>query len=79
MWVDIEEYDSCHGIVDWPDLWFASITEGFLKEGRGRSGPIGGARSHLIDARALVEFAVPRMVAAARGSTGEQGGGVAGE
>ncbi len=79
VWVDIEEYDSCHGIVDWPDRWFASLTEEFLKEGCGRSGAIGGAHSHLLDARALVDFAVPRMVAAARGLSGEQGGGVAGE
>jgi aminoglycoside 3-N-acetyltransferase len=65
VWVEAEEFDSCHGIVDWPDRWFARITEDFLAEGRGRSGPIGGAHSHLIDARALVAFAVPRMVAAA--------------
>lgn len=64
-WHDVEEFDSSAGIVDWPDRFFATITEAFLAAGHARTARVGDATSHLLDARALVDFAVPRMVAAA--------------
>lgn len=61
-WLAVEEFDSSAGIVDWPDRFFATITEAFLAAGLARTGRVGAATSHLLDARALVEFAVPIMV-----------------
>lgn len=65
VWQDIVEYDSAHGIRDWPDRFFATIVEAYLATGRGRTGRVGGATSHLLPARDLVDFAVARMVEAA--------------
>jgi aminoglycoside 3-N-acetyltransferase len=65
VWQDIVEYDSAHGVRDWPDRFFATLVEAYLATGRARTGPVGAATSHLIGARDLVEFAVPRMVEAA--------------
>jgi aminoglycoside 3-N-acetyltransferase len=65
VWQDVVEYDSAHGVRDWPDRFFAAIVEAYLAAGRARTGPVGGAISHLLPARDLVEFAVARMVEAA--------------
>lgn len=65
VWLDVEEFDSANGVKDWPDRFFAAIVERFVAAGHARSGPIGAAHSHLLGARALVEFAVPIMVATA--------------
>lgn len=66
VWVEVEEFDSSAGIKDWPERFFASIVEGFVEQGRGRCGMVGGARSLLMSGRELMEFAVPMMVATAR-------------
>jgi len=61
-WVDIEEYDTGGGIVDWPgDDYFGLIVQSYLGEGEGTSGAIGGAPSHLLEAASLHEFAVAWM------------------
>ncbi|WAS99455.1 aminoglycoside 3-N-acetyltransferase [Nannocystis punicea] len=65
VWLDVEEFDSMNGIKDWPDRLFGAIVERFLAAGLARSGPIGAAASHLLPARALVDFAVPIMAATA--------------
>ena len=62
QWVDIEEYDTSIGVVDWPDGFFADIVRRFLGTEHARTGRIGDADSHLLDAAGLVEFAVPLMV-----------------
>jgi aminoglycoside 3-N-acetyltransferase len=63
VWVEVEEFDSGSGIVDWPadDDYFARITGEFLAGGGGRSGPVGAATAHLLPAPALHTFAVRWM------------------
>ncbi|MDC0723026.1 aminoglycoside 3-N-acetyltransferase [Nannocystis bainbridge] len=66
VWQDAVEFDTNHGICDWPDRFFGTIVEGFIAAGHARSGPIGQAGCHLLPGRALVEFAAPIMAATAR-------------
>ena len=57
---------SCRAVVvAWPDGFFADIVGRFLGTEHARTGRIGDADSHLLDAAGLVEFAVPLMVDAA--------------
>jgi aminoglycoside 3-N-acetyltransferase len=57
VWVDIEEYDTEHGIADWPGGdFFAAIGREYLEAGHGRSGLVGAASSHLFDAAGLAAF-----------------------
>jgi aminoglycoside 3-N-acetyltransferase len=65
-WTQFEEYDSAAGIRDWPRRFFADIMRSFLAKPHVRKGLIGDAHCYLIDARALVEFAIPIMVETAR-------------
>ena len=65
QWVDVEEYDTSIGVVDWLDGFFADIIRRILGTEHARTGQIGDADSHLLDAAGLVEFAVPLMVDAA--------------
>ncbi len=62
QWVDIEELDSCDGIADFGIFdYFTPITRGYLDSGRGRSGKVGAADSHLLDAGEFVRYAVEWM------------------
>ncbi len=70
LWLECEEYDSSKGAhASWPDRFFAQIVDGFIAANDGtalcRHGRIGDADSHLLDAAALTDFAVARMVATA--------------
>ncbi len=56
VWVEIEEFDTTKGIVDWPDNYFEAIAKAFLATGRGMTGQVGEARSYLIDAASLNDF-----------------------
>jgi len=60
-WVEIEEFDTSKGIVDWEEDYFSAIVRDYLAAGRGRSGTIGAAESHLFDAADLHRFAVAWM------------------
>ncbi|PCC75179.1 aminoglycoside 3-N-acetyltransferase [Nannocystis exedens] len=64
-WIEVEEFDTNNNVCDWPDRFFGTIVERFIAAGLARSGAIGAAESHLLPARALVEFAVPIMTATA--------------
>lgn len=64
-WLPVEEFDSSAGIVDWPEQFFATITRAFITAGHARTALVGAATSHLLNARALVDFAVPIMVTTA--------------
>jgi aminoglycoside N3'-acetyltransferase len=58
----VECLDDSDGIVDWPgDDYFKTILEAYLATGRAREGPVGSARSELLDARDLTAFAVDWM------------------
>jgi aminoglycoside 3-N-acetyltransferase len=62
VWVDVEEYDTGSGIVDWEGGdYFPVIVAEFLASGAGRTGCVGAAVSHLLDAAALHRFAVAWM------------------
>jgi len=60
-WVEIEEFDTSKGIVDWPDDYFISIMEAYLAEGNGRTGKAGAADSCLLDADSLKAFGIAWM------------------
>ncbi|MCU1368590.1 MAG: aminoglycoside N3-acetyltransferase [Ilumatobacteraceae bacterium] len=59
---EVECLDDSDGIVDHPgEDYFATITRDYLATGRARVGRVGAARSELIQARDLVEFATAWM------------------
>jgi len=60
-WVDIEEFDTCLGIVDWPDDYFITIAKEYLALGHGRTGVLAAAESYLFDAADLNRFGVEWM------------------
>ena len=60
-WVEIEEFDTTHGIVDWPEDTFEAIAREYVQTGQAKAGPVGAARCYLFEARALHEFAVGWM------------------
>jgi len=62
VWVDIEEFDTSRGIVDWEgEDYFAIIAREYLASGQGRSGKVGAAPSYLFEAAGLVEFGIAWM------------------
>jgi aminoglycoside 3-N-acetyltransferase len=60
VWVEIEDIDTSEGIVEGhsSEEYFKTIAREYLASGKGRSGKVGEAESHLFDAAELVEFAV---------------------
>ncbi len=72
-WVAYEETDTANGICDWPERFFAGIVGRFVaarsERGEACLGPLGQAPATLLDAAALVDFAVPLMVEAAAGAS----------
>lgn len=58
VWVEVEEFDTSLGIVDWEDDYFIAIATEYLATGRGTSGRVGSAPSHLFDAADLRDFGV---------------------
>jgi len=62
VWVNVEEFDTGAGIVDWPGGdYFPVIAQAFIDSGGARMGQVGAARSYLFDAAALDRFAVRWM------------------
>lgn len=63
QWVDIEEHDTNCLVDGWDgdEDFFALITRAYLDAGLGRTGTIGAATSHLLDAATLTPFAVDWM------------------
>jgi aminoglycoside 3-N-acetyltransferase len=82
-WIEIEECNSSTGIRDWPDLFFADIVQRFLQTSGATAARLGNALTHVLDAKALVEFAIPIMIAtaarldAAAAGCGGEGGVIA--
>ncbi len=60
-WVEIEEFDTADGIVAWDTDYFETIVGEYLSGGRGRSGKVGAAHAHLLDASDLHRYAVAWM------------------
>jgi aminoglycoside 3-N-acetyltransferase len=62
QWVEIEECNSSTGIRDWPDRFFADIVRRFVQATDVPAGRLGHAATHVLDAGALVQFAIPLLV-----------------
>ena len=58
VWVEIEEFDTCGGILPGAEEYFEIIPRAYLSSGKDRSGKIGAAQSYLLDASDFVEFAI---------------------
>jgi aminoglycoside 3-N-acetyltransferase len=58
VWVEIEEFDTCGGILLGAEEYFQIIPREYLSSGRGRSGKVGAAQSYLFDPADLTKFAV---------------------
>jgi aminoglycoside 3-N-acetyltransferase len=66
VWRAQEEVDSSDGAhANWPDRFFARITDEYLAAHPHGSGRVGGAMSYLLPARGLLTFALPVMRAVA--------------
>jgi aminoglycoside 3-N-acetyltransferase len=58
VWVDIEEFDTCGGVLPNAERNFYTIPRKYLALGKGKSGKVGEAQSYLFDAAGFVRFAV---------------------
>ena len=67
VWRPLAEYDtSTQGVhPNWPDRFFAVITDAYLRSTGNDGGLVGSAPSHLMSARGLLAFALPAMIAVA--------------
>ena len=63
VWRAMEEFNTAGDGVhpSWPDRFFASLVDTHLEETGNRGGLVGRAPSHLLNARALLDDALPRM------------------
>ncbi len=61
IWVQIEEFDTSRGIVDWQDDYFETIVREYLSYSKVHSGNVGMAQSYLLDAAGLSEFGIQWM------------------
>ena len=70
VWRRMEEFDtSSEGAhPNWPGRFFARLVDAYLAQANNRGGHVGDARSFLLDARGLLEFALPVMKAVAADS-----------
>lgn len=69
VWRDMEEFNTAGDGVhpSWPDRFFACIVDALLEHTGNRGGLVGHAQSHLLPARALLDYALSRMRAQALG------------
>lgn len=67
VWRDMEEFNTAGDGVhaSWPERYFAELVDGHLAETHNQGGLVGNAPSHLMSARALLDFTLPRMRALA--------------
>lgn len=62
LWRDMEEFDTSDGVhANWPDRFFARIVETHLRDTHNTGGKVGDAQCYLLDARALLSFALDVM------------------
>lgn len=68
VWRVMAEYDTSERAHPaWPDRFFARIVDGYLEQTGNTGGLVGDARSLLLDARGLLDYALEAMTAAASG------------
>ncbi|HSA57087.1 MAG TPA: AAC(3) family N-acetyltransferase [Gemmatimonadaceae bacterium] len=63
VWRDMEEFDSgsAGAHANWPERFFALLTDAYLARTRNEGGTVGNATSYLFAARELFAFALPVM------------------
>ncbi len=62
VWVELEDIDTSRGAFDWEGgNYFEAIAREYLASGKGRTGRVGAADSHLFEAAGLVRFAIEWM------------------
>lgn len=62
VWRDMREFDTSSGVhANWPDRFFAWIVDQYLASAGNAGGIVGSARTYLIPAHELLEFALPVM------------------
>jgi aminoglycoside 3-N-acetyltransferase len=67
VWAACAEYDSSAGAhANWPDRFFAEIVDAFIAQAVPPQGKVGDAGSVVLDARALIAYAMPVMEQRAR-------------
>ncbi|HCJ4394743.1 TPA: aminoglycoside 3-N-acetyltransferase [Legionella pneumophila] len=69
VWCDIEEYDTSQGIRLWPDRFFAKIMKDFLERNHIQPQKVGNADSYLVEAKALVDYAVNAFIEESKNNT----------
>jgi aminoglycoside 3-N-acetyltransferase len=69
VWRDMEEFNTSGDGVhpNWPDRFFATLTDGYLTASANRGGVVGHAESYLLSARGLLDYARPIMEQTAGG------------
>lgn len=74
VWRDMEEFDTSGDGVhpNWPDRFFAKITDSYLTASSNHGGKVGDAQSYLLSARGLLDFALPVMTRVASGDAKTQ-------
>lgn len=66
VWREMEEFDTSGAAhANFPDRFFARLTDSYLAQTGNRGGRVGDAESCLLDARGLLAFALPVMCAVA--------------
>lgn len=66
VWRTQEEFDTAEGVhANWPDRFFARLTDGYLASTGNAGGRVGDARAWLLPARGLLEYTLPLMRAVA--------------
>lgn len=74
VWCAQEEFDTSDGVHEnWPDRFFARLTDSYLMKAGNRGGKVGDAVSYLFPARELLAFAMPVMSAVAADRTAANG------
>ena len=58
VWVDVEEFDTCGDVLPNAEENFQIIPREYLASGKGHSGKVGMAQSHLFDAADFTRFAI---------------------
>ena len=65
-WREMKEFDTSEGAhANWPDRFFSRLVDTHLARSNNPGGQVGHARSFLLDARELLDFALPVMNAVA--------------
>jgi aminoglycoside 3-N-acetyltransferase len=66
VWREMREFDTGAGVhANWPDRFFALLVDGYLAATGNRGGRVGDSLSFLLDARGLLDHALPIMRAVA--------------